>query len=155
MSRNAAILLALAALWASACDPPPPSRVWVPGPDFVATLDVSIGDGSVAVWRVGEWITLHADRSTGPWVQVARKDLPEGAPWMRQPPPAREYNVEANVRWLVEPEGFSRFNLPGAQDILTRKVQFNTPGNYRLWAESHSWGGGQMKSNVIEIVITE
>jgi hypothetical protein len=63
--------------------------------------------------------------------------------------------VEANVRWFVESEGSAQFNLPGPLDIRTRRVRFKTSGIYWLWAESHSWGGGQVKSNVLEMMITD
>jgi hypothetical protein len=74
---------------------------------------------------------------------------------MRRPPPAQEHDVEGNVRWFAEPGGSHTFNIPTAADITTRKVRFTQPGEYRVWAESSDWDGGRMKSNVLEMTITE
>ena len=137
----------------SACESPPPEWVWVPAADFEATLHVELGDEPGQPFQVDQWIRLHASRSTGPWVRVKYNELPADARWLTRPPEEREENVEANVRWQVEPGGHHTFNLPTAQDILLRQVRFDAPGRYKVWAEGHTWGGGQVESNVVEISI--
>ena len=150
---SAVSLLLVVTLSTSACDPPAPEWVWVPAPDFEATLHVWVGDEPGESLRVEEWINLHANRSTGPWIRAKYKDLPADARWLTRPPEEREENVEANVHWYVEPSGYHKLNLPTAPDILTRQIQFSEPGQYKIWAESHTWGGGQVESNVVEISI--
>jgi len=147
-------LAVLMVLLVSGCDPPPPAWVWVPSDDFKARLHVYAGGGaSKGVFEAGAWITLHADRSTGPWRRVRYKDLPDGARWMRNPPPAEEHDVEANVRWLAEPSGSHEFNIPTAINITTRKVKFDRPGEYKVWAESRTLAGFDVKSNVIGVTV--
>lgn len=144
-----------AVIFMSACEPSPPELVWVPAPEFAASLEVSIDPPSDGNYRVGEWIVLHAIRSTGPWQQVRHRDLPKGAKWMREPPFEREEKVEANIRWLVDPNGQCEFNLPDLRKMKARKVRFNTAGDFRLWAVSHTWGSWQVRSNVVELTIDE
>ena len=136
-------------------EPPPPEWVWVPSSDFEASLYISAGDAPGTVHRVEKWIVLHAERSTGPWIKVRHHDLPEKARWMRSSPPAREEGIEGNVRWFVEPEGSHTFNIPTPAEITARKLRFTQPREYRVWAESSDWAGGSVKSNVLEITITE
>lgn len=147
------LLLAFAALTA-ACQPPPPNVVWVPAQDFEATLVVGLDDGSGKEHGIGEWIVLDAERSMGPWIQVAYENLPPKATWLRQPPPAHEEGVQANVRWVVEPSGSCQFNIPTARNIRSRMIQCNQPGIFQLWAESNRPDGGFVKSNILELVIT-
>ena len=150
---RAATLLLAVAVSACACESPPPEWVWVPAADFEATLEVWLGHEPGRPLRANAWIPLHASRSTGPWIRAKYEDLPADASWLTRPPEAREDHVEANVQWQVEPGGHHRFNLSTAQDILSRRVLFDAPGRYKIWAESHTWGGGPVASNVVEIVI--
>ena len=156
MTRIYAMLrltLVLLTFWTSACDPPVPEWVWIPSPEFKAALEVWVGDDPGQTFRVAQWISLHAARSTGPWQRVPYKDLPADARWLRRPPEAREKNVEANVRWQSEPSGHAEFNLPKAREILVRKVRFSKPGRYKIWAESQIWGGAIVESNVLELSV--
>jgi hypothetical protein len=148
------LLLAFAALSATACQPPPPEVVWVPAPDFEAALSARFGEGTPEKHSPGDWIVLHADRSTGPWVQIAYNDLPADASWTVQPPPAIEEGVESSVRWIVEPEGSCRFNIPTERTLETRMIQCSEPGIFELRAESNLPGGRKVASNVLQLVIT-
>ena len=146
---SVASLFLFVTLWTSSCDPSIPKWVWVPALDFNATLQVWIGDEPGQTFRVEDWISLHANRSTGPWIRVAHKDLPPDARWMRKPPEKLEEGVEANARWHVAPDRGHQFNLPKAHDIHTRQIRFSEPGRYKIWADSHTFGGGNAVSNIL------
>ena len=45
--------------------------------------------------------------------------------------------------------------MPTTRDLSARRVRFNRPGSYRIWAESHSWGGGRVTSNVETLTVVE
>lgn len=141
------------ALLGLTCCASPPEEVWVRDPASPASLRIWLGGGSDAVPTVGRWIDLHAERTTGRWLRVRFDDLEPGSSWLRRPPPAEETGVEANVRWLVEPDGAAEFNLPTAVDPLTRKVRFTAPGTYTVSAQSHSWGGEPILSNRVTVTI--
>jgi hypothetical protein len=136
-----------------ACAAPTPEQVWVRDPASGASLRIRLGEVPEGSLRVGRWIDLHADRSTGRWIRVPSKDLEPGVRWLTQPPPAEEVGVESNVRWLVEPDGAAEFNLPTADDLLSRRVRFTAPGTYSLWAQSHTWGGDTVRSNRVTVTI--
>lgn len=156
MRSMAAVLAAVfATLASSACNPPPPHEVWVPGADFEATLLVQLVIEDGATPRVGQWIPLRAQRETGPWQLVEYGSLAPGERWLREPPPRLESGVEANVRWVVEPSSGWEFNLPTTRDLASRRVRFSDAGRYRIWAESHTWGDGRVKSNVVMVNVGE
>lgn len=152
LSRLAAAVVG-GVLLVLACAPSPPDEVWVRDPDSQVSIRIAIGEASQQPLRVGRWIDLHADRSTGRWIRVRSKDLDPGVQWLAQPPPADELNVESNVRWFVEPDGAAEFNLPTEQDLLSRRVRFTAPGTYTVWAQSHTWGGETVRSNPITITV--
>lgn len=147
-------LLALCACGAIACgEAPPPEYVWVRDPDSQVTLEIAllqVADKSV---KVGQWIDLHAERGNGLWVRVAYDEISPDQQWLQQPPPAKEEGVEANVRWHVEPDGSAEFNLPTAQTLHVRRVRFSQPGNYTLWASTHSWDNSRVESNQLAIAV--
>jgi hypothetical protein len=147
------VLVALCIAVVVACDHSPPESVWVAGPEFEASVRVSLAGASEGPFSVGEWIELLADRRTGPWVRVRYADLEPGSDWLRQPPPAEEPNVQANVTWVVAPSGKAEFNLPTTSDLFSRRVRFTEPGTYTLWARSHTWAGGTVNSNEITVTI--
>jgi hypothetical protein len=153
--QRPALAMLLATSLVTACGGPPPELVWIPAAGYGAALEIAVDPPAGEAYKVGEWIVLHATRSTGPWKQVAHKDLPEGAGWMREPPPAREEAVEANVRWYADPPGQHEFNLPEPKEIMTRTVRFSSAGVFQLWAESHTWGGEQVRSNIVELAIRD
>lgn len=145
---SVAVLVAL-----GSCAAPPPDEVWVRDPGSEVSVRITLGQTPQESVRVGQWIDLHADRSTGRWIRVRSKDLEPGVRWLVQPPPAEEVGVESNVRWFVEPEGGAEFNLPTAGDRLSRRVRFAAPGTYTVWAQSHTWGGETVRSNRITVAI--
>jgi len=69
-----------------------------------------------------------------------------------RPPPVEE-QVEANVRWHVEPDGVAEFNRPNTRDLFSRRVRFAEPGVYTVWATSRDWQGGRVSSNRFTITI--
>jgi hypothetical protein len=151
--RHTARAVTCGALFLLSCASPTPDEVWVRDPAFPARLRIWLDEAAAGSLRVGRWIDLHADRSTGRWIRVASKDLEPDVRWLAQPPPAEEVGVESNVRWFVEPDGFAEFNLPTAGDLLSRRVRFTAPGNYVVWSQSHSWGGDTVRSNQINVAI--
>lgn len=79
---------------------------------------------------------ITAERRTGPWRAISRDSANLDECWWRGPPPEREPEVAANVRWHVQPSDSVTFNLPMPPDF-DRTVRFARPGVYLLWAESH------------------
>jgi len=150
---NLAFLLFGCLVVTTSCSPSIPEHVWIPGPQYRVELEVRLDDGSSGSAAVGEWIGLRAERTSGPWVQVSSRGLEPGAPWLAQPPAARETNVEGNVRWHVEPAGTAQFNLPTTRDLFSRRVRFSERGVYTLWATSHDWRGGTVSSNRITVTV--
>ena len=132
----------------------PPDQVFVPGPSFTYGVEATTAKGREPEVRVGEPLTLHARRSSGPWVEVARRNLPTDACWIARPPLPDEPEVADNLRWVVEPEGRATFNL-GLNEDHTRVVRFTEPGRYALHAISSMWCSSPKASNVITIVVRE
>jgi hypothetical protein len=131
-----------------------PERVFVPGAGFKHVVQVGTSQGPAANVRVGEWLTLHGRRWTGPWAATARKSLgPEGC-WVAPSPAEEEPQVADNLKWTTQPQGKAEFNL----DILsdhTRRVRFSAPGRYVLHATSSTWCSPPVDSNELTVVVTE
>jgi len=117
---------------------PKPDRVFVPGAPFKHAVHVTTSQGVSAKVRVGEWLTLHASRETGPWVEVARESLGPDGCWVAPPPPALEEEVSDNLRWMAQPAEPAVFNLD-IRDDHTRQVRFAAAGRYTLKASSSTW----------------
>ena len=142
-------------VFAAACGSPPPDVVWVPGDGFMAAVSISVDLAADRTVRVGEELVLHATRTSGPWRQVAADSLEQGACWLVRPPEPVEHEVQASVRWMVEPEGRATFNLPRPADLHRRTVTFAAAGTYRLWALSHAWCGDPVASDAVEVIVVE
>ena len=102
---------------------------------------------------VNEPLTLHARRTSGPWVQKSRVDVQDEGCWWRSAPPEVEHEVAANVRWLVNPDSIASFNVRFRPDH-TREVRFSKPGVYRLTARSSATCNipGSADSIVVRVV---
>lgn len=109
-------------------DPPVPPTVYVPAADYAQAL--AIGTGAA---RAGEWTTLEARLSAGPWRPVPREEADLTDCWWRRPPPPTDSSAASRVTWRVEPADSVRFNLP-TSPTAPRQVRFPRPGTYRLWA---------------------
>lgn len=114
-----------------------PAVVYVPGDKFRETVQLSTGGGASPTIRVHEPLTLHARRTSGPWMAIQRAELRGRRCWWGAAPPEVEAEVADNVRWLVQPDSSSAvFNLEIRNDH-TRNVRFSRPGVYRLTAHSN------------------
>ena len=128
MSNRAA---ALALLCVAACAPEhAPDQVYVPADDYAISVTITVPEEA----RVGEWLPLSAQRRSGPWKQVRRADAPPGFVPFERPPPAAEDEVADNLHWKTEPGG-ARFDVPDGTS-RRRKVQFEKPGTYQIWASN-------------------
>jgi hypothetical protein len=136
-----------------ACAEPPPEEVWVRDPSAPATLRIWLDEETGRNPTVGTWIDLYAERESGRWRRMRLADLEPGTRWLRRPPETVESNVESNIRWLVEPEGAAEFNLPDADDLFGRRVRFDAPGTYSVWAQSHTWGGDTVVSTPLTVTV--
>jgi hypothetical protein len=132
----------------------PPERVFVPGKPFRHVVEVSTAQGQAASVRVGEWLTLNARRSTGPWTEVDRKSLGPDGCWVAPAPPADEDQVADNLTWSAEPRGRAEFNLDIRADHA-RRVRFSAPGRYVLSASSATWCSPRVGSNALPVVVAE
>jgi hypothetical protein len=148
MKLAAALSLLLVACWQQ------PERVFVPGKPFTHAIYVRTAQGPAASVRVGEWLTLHAVRETGPWVEVQRRSLGPDGCWVAPPPPPEESEVADNVHWTGQPEGKAEFNVTILDDH-TRRVRFPAAGRYVLRATSTTWCAPRAMSNELTVVVTE
>lgn len=131
-----------------------PDRVFVPGNSFKHTVEVGTQQGRTAVVHVGEWLSLSASRSTGPWEEVARESLaPEGC-WVARAPSEIEEEVADNVTWSTEPKGVAEFNLELLPDH-SRRVRFRRPGRIVLRATSATYCSMPASSNELTVMVTE
>jgi hypothetical protein len=130
----------------------PPERVFVPGSPFKHVIEVRTSQGVSANVRVGEWLTLHARRATGPWVTVERKKLGPGGCWVAPSPPEEETEVADNVAWKAYPASQGEFNI-GILGDHTRRVRFSAPGRYSLKATSSTWCSPKVESSELTVVV--
>jgi hypothetical protein len=121
-----------------ACAPEMPARVFVPGDSFSERIEVRTGQGDSARVSVGEPVTLHARRFSGPWIDVSRESVTPDVCWWASVPVGVEEEVAGNLRWIVQPTGSAEFNIDFRAD-LSREVRFSIPGRYVLVAESSGW----------------
>ena len=126
----AAPLLALALM---GCDSGGGYIPYVPGPGFTQQLEVSLELPDSAPVKVGEWVTMHATRQSGPWV-LRDSTMTEDPPCEEISPIIEEFEAAGKVEWRVEPEGLVNFSPLGARG--DRQIRFNQPGRYRVWATS-------------------
>jgi len=143
-------LLALLALLAGCTQPP--DRVFVPGSPFTHIVEVQTAQGATAAVKVGEWLTLHARRRTGPWTEVDRKSLGQDGCWVAPPPPAEEPEVANNVTWSTDPLEAREFDDGLRQDHV-RRVRFSAPGRYVLKATSATYCSAKADSNTLVVVV--
>ena len=112
------------------------SHPYVPGPRYSCVVTLTVPKEGI----VGDWIPLKASLTNGPWMQVRRRDVADGAvAWPKQPPPF-EQEVAASLTWFTEPPAVARFNVPTMQSVQSdpygRQVMFSQPGTYKIWGVS-------------------
>lgn len=134
--------MALAGLYGCSQEP---EFVYVPAEDYVIAVEISLP----AEARAGEWVTLSAQRRTGPWKRVPRADAPAGFVPFERPPPQFEAEVADNLHWITEPAG-ARFDIPNGASHA-RKVRFDEPGTYQVWARNAY--PTDAKSNVVTVTV--
>jgi len=144
-------LIFVLSLFAGCYDPPPPQRVFVPGPDASISVTISVSTTKAAV---DEQIILFASRRTSGFVETPYADRPDGVQWWRQMPPAYEKEVAANLKWIVKPEGKAKFNTNFRKD-LTREVRFSEPGTYEILGISAGHGPEPVSSKSVTIKVVE
>jgi hypothetical protein len=136
------LVAALAGL--SACSQEP-EFVHVPADDYEISVQIAVPVQA----RAGEWVPLSAQRRSGPWKRVPRADAPAGMVRFERPPPPFEAEVADNLHWMTDPPG-ARFDLPPL-DGHKRKVRFDQPGTYRVWARNAY--PTDAKSNVVAVTV--
>ena len=109
----------------------PANSVWIPGDRFSIEMDCEIPETAI----VGEWITLDANRKSGPWKLVPKSELSLGEiGWSTEPDPV-EHHVASSLSWDVEPNS-ARFSVPTLDTVdfhmKYRQVKFLEPGTYRI-----------------------
>lgn len=122
-----------------------PEFVYVPAEDYVIAVEISLP----AEARAGEWVTLSAQRRAGPWKRVPRADAPAGVVPFKRPPPQFEAEVADNLHWITEPAS-ARFDIPNGTSHV-RKVRFDEPGTYQVWARNAY--PTDAKSNVVTVTV--
>jgi hypothetical protein len=152
MSRSleAGAVGAMVALLAGCAQPP--DRVFVPGSPFSHVIDVRTAQGATAAVKMGEWLTLHARRRTGPWTEVDRTSLGKDGCWVAPHPPADEPEVANNVTWTTDPLKAGEFD-DGLREDHVRRVRFAAPGRYVLKATSSTWCSSPVDSNTLVVVV--
>lgn len=154
MSRAARrVLLALIVALVACADPDDvPDEVYVPAPDYTQTLRIATLADSAHPARAGAWVTLTAQRRTGPWRLVPRDSANLEQCWWRRPPEASEPEVAANVTWRAQPADSVTFDSPEPPE-MKRRVRFPRAGTYTLTAESHGCPHGLASRDTITIVV--
>jgi len=146
----------IAAFLSSAeCQPGPPEKVFVQGERFTHVVRVTSDQGDRASVLVGQVLTLHASRESGPWAAKPWSEAPKDGCWIRSTK-EREPEVATSVTWITEPSGNSVFELPTASTVIDapRKVRFTKAGEYRLSATSAISCSREL-SNVIVVTVRQ
>ena len=134
-----------------ACESSDPAYIpYVPGPGFTQILEISLELPDSAPVPVGEWVTMHATRESGPWV-LQDSTMTDDPPCKEVAPVTEEYEAANKVSWTVEPSEDVEFRATNPPERL-RQVRFNKPGRYRVRAESRGCGE-PFQSNVVEVVV--
>ena len=109
------------------------SKTYVPDEGYSCTVTISLPDDGT----VGEWIPVHAARTSGPW-KIKNSGLPAGEHELPKPPPAREEEVADNLFWLVDPAEPARFDSLTMKQVREnrhgRRIMFTAPGVYKIHA---------------------
>lgn len=137
MHRSAAVFLLL--LVAGCEQSKPRYRSYVPGPSFREEMLAGVLGTPADSVAAGEWVTLHAARTAGPWV-LSDSAGEANAPCRRVSPVEREFEVASKVKWRIQPSEGIAFNIPGPPDFV-RQVKFTRPGRYEVWAVSEGCAG--------------
>jgi hypothetical protein len=151
--RSRPALLASLLLALGGCDTGP-EFVYIPAATYQQALTVRAEVPETGHVAPGEWITLHANRLTGPWTRVRRAEVPDSVECRRKiAPPSPDLEIASKLRWQVLPEDAAvKYNLPGPPDY-DRQIQFTEPGEYRLWAVSAAPCGGEFASDTLRVVV--
>lgn len=123
---------------------------YVPGPGFTQFMELSLELPDTAPVRVGQWVTVHATRESGPWV-LLDSTMTERPKCREIAPITKEYEAAFKVNLRIEPEGRVSFNTPGPP-TYERQIRFDQPGNYRVVAISPGCGG-EYESNQVDVVV--
>ena len=149
--KSAFGLLFSLVLIAGCYDPPPPEKVFVPGPDASTAITISV---STTKATVDEPVVLYASRTNSGFVEIHYADVQPGVQWWRSIPPGYEEEVAGNLRWIVEPEGKAKFNTNLRKDF-TREVRFSEPGTYKILGISAGHGPEPVSSKTVTIEVVE
>lgn len=133
----------------------PPGQVFVQGKPFNHVVRVTTDQGDRASVVVGQALTLHASRESGPWIAKAGSEAPQDGCWTGSAK-EREPEVATSVTWLTEPAGNAVLDLPTAETVIDgpRKVRFTKAGEYRLSAVSAITCSREL-SNVIVVTVRQ
>lgn len=123
---------------------------YVPAEGFRETLQIQLELAGTPV-RVGEWITLQAQRESGPWEPIVVSPQKDDPPCERISPKIQEQDVASKVQWDVTPAGSAAFNVPGPPDFV-RQIRFTRPGRFRIRAASEGCLG-RFYSETIEVEV--
>lgn len=130
-----------------------PDRVYVPAAEYAQSLAIAtLGDSAQPV-HAGAWVTLTAQRRTGPWRLVPRDSANLEQCWWRRPPEASEAEVAANVTWRAMPADGVTFDSPAPPE-MKRRVRFARAGRYTLTAVSHGCPHALASRDTIRVVVT-
>lgn len=134
----------------SACESKGGYIPYVPGPGFDQRMEITLELPDSAPVAVGQWVTLHATRESGPW--VLRDSAATDEPRCEEISPiTEEYEAAGKVEWKVEPEGQVNYSVPGPPNF-DRQIKFNQPGAYRVWAVSKGCGTS-FESNRVNVTV--
>jgi hypothetical protein len=146
------LLAAACALLLAACESSGKTGYvpYVPGPGFEETVEIWLETPDSGAAAVGDPITLHASRQSGPW-QLKDSTVTGTPACERLSPITREFEVASKVEWRIEPEGAVTWNAPGPPDY-DRQIRFTRPGRYRVVAVSRGCAGS-ITSKPVEVVV--
>src|SRR5437867_62676 len=112
------------------------SHPFVPAPSYSCVVTLTVPKEGV----VGEWIPLKASLTNGPWIQVRRRDVPDGSIAWPEQPASFQQEVAASLTFVTDPPGAARLDVPTMQSVQSdsygRQATFSQPGVYKIWGIS-------------------
>jgi len=123
--------------------------VYAPTPGSTPTLEVAIP----RLVREGEWVRLGAWRRHGTWRRMMQRQVRPGQFATPFEPRAPEEMLQADLRWIVDPDGAAELGLPSPDGHpYARRIRFRKPGKYQVRACSELAPDAQSPAALVTVL---